>query len=723
MKRVYYLLSIGLLSAIGLTSCGEDEIVNENTGGGDDAAGELADYTLTASIRQSEALGRANIQEGVYAWNSEDAFTLLNRNTGKSYRFAISSAYNAAQPKAEAEFVGQAAVKNGHKVIAVFPEKEIKAFNEVATFTMPEVCTQTAGAAELKATTYMIAAGNVADNKIPALAFSPLTALVQFNLTNTSDRELKIRTITMETDDNVFPAEVKINDNGEVKSYSGMRKKVILDMQGQALAVNGTLNGYVNLLPTTYGDSRLIGSNAPLSITVNVLNNDQEQDIILLKEVPMKDLKDKIGLDMDASAYQFAAGRLYKMDFELDYRFKVPEEGYLIDDDGNIHIYNKTGLLGWKQIMEQHRGVTVTLEKEYIENGVIDFGHEIWESISAFSGTFDGNGVTIENLMIAEEGFIANNNGTIRNLTLKNPGFSSDIATGTGTLAAVNNSVIENCIIEGLTATVTKPAKVGGLVGQNAQGARIENSGVVSGTITLRLNVGDAGNANLGGLVGENYSGTGMIINSFVGAVAIIHPTNSAGASNVGGLVGYNNLGKIKGCYSLAEMTINCSAQAGGLIGVNANGTALASYAAGTISGRVANNTGGLIGFNNGGTTIVTACYATTLLSATTSNSGKFGAFMGTNSGNAVECYFINETVNNATGNNSSNGIAKVTAESLRSKVRYLNLAIEEAEPGFGFNFKVNEDAGTNTLQPLVLQPAVSVPGFGGSDFGDGGDI
>ena len=71
MKRVYYLLSIGLLSAIGLTSCGEDEIVNENTGGGDNAAGELADYTLTASIRQSEALGRANIQEGVYAWNSE----------------------------------------------------------------------------------------------------------------------------------------------------------------------------------------------------------------------------------------------------------------------------------------------------------------------------------------------------------------------------------------------------------------------------------------------------------------------------------------------------------------------------------------------------------------------------------------------------------------------------------------------------------------------------
>ena len=34
-----------------------------------------------------------------------------------------------------------------------------------------------------------------------------------------------------------------------------MRNKLTLDMSGQALAQNETLNGYLNILPTTYGDT------------------------------------------------------------------------------------------------------------------------------------------------------------------------------------------------------------------------------------------------------------------------------------------------------------------------------------------------------------------------------------------------------------------------------------------------------------------------------------
>jgi hypothetical protein len=77
--------------------------------------------------------------------------------------------------------------------------------------------------------------------------------------------------------------------------------------------------------------------------------------------------KNNIGLDMDATANQFAAGKHYKMDFEVDYRFRIPDEGYMIDDDGNIHIYNKTGLFGWNKIADEYRKATVTLEKEYID--------------------------------------------------------------------------------------------------------------------------------------------------------------------------------------------------------------------------------------------------------------------------------------------------------------------------------------------------------------------
>ena len=344
MKKVYHLLSVALLGAMALTSCEEDKIVNENNGEGNETDKNLTDYSFIASIKQSAPLGRSNLQNGVYTWNKGDAVTLWNRNFGAGYDFSITPGYNDNQPDKSAEFTGKAAVENGHKLIAVFPRKEAKTFNDLATFSMPETFTQTGKTAELAATTYMVATGDVTDNKIPALTFSPLTALIQFGLKNTSDRELKIRYITLESDDDVFPAELKIDEDGVLQSLSGMRNKLTLDMSGQALAQNETLNGYLNILPTTYGDTRLMKSTTELNITVSVLNNEVEQDIILLKKVKVKDLEDNIGLDMDATANQFAAGKHYKMDFEVDYRFRIPDEGYMIDDDGNIHIYNKTGL-------------------------------------------------------------------------------------------------------------------------------------------------------------------------------------------------------------------------------------------------------------------------------------------------------------------------------------------------------------------------------------------
>lgn len=40
----------------------------------------------------------------------------------------------------------------------------------------------------------------------------------------------------------------------------------------------------------------------------------------------------------------------------------------MIDDDGNIHIYNKTGLFGWNKIADEYRKATVTLEKNISMN-------------------------------------------------------------------------------------------------------------------------------------------------------------------------------------------------------------------------------------------------------------------------------------------------------------------------------------------------------------------
>lgn len=108
-----------------------------------------------------------------------------------------------------------------------------------------------------------------------------------------------------------------------------------------------------------------------------------------------------------------------------------------------------------------------------------------------------------------------------------------------------------------------------------------------------------------------------------------------------------------------------------------------------------------------------------------TNNAGsnKLGAFVASNSTGINQCYFVGETVTNPVGSGSANGISKVTATQLKDKKRQMNLAIEAKDPEFGFSFKVNEDAGTNIYCPLILQGAVKEPGFGGSDFVDGGDI
>ena len=126
----------------------------------------------------------------------------------------------------------------------------------------------------------------------------------------------------------------------------------------------------------------------------------------------------------------------------------------------------------------------------------------------------------------------------------------------------------------------------------------------------------------------------------------------------------------------------------------------------------------------NGGYGYVSKEYITTNgNSANNAGSNKLGAFVASNSTGINQCYFVGETVTNPIGSGSVNGISKVTATQLKDKKRQVNLAIEAKDPEFGFSFKVNEDAGTNIYCPLILQGAVKEPGFGGSDFGDGGDI
>lgn len=718
MKKLYFWMSIGLMQALAQTSCVEEKIVNENTK--PDWTAELANYTVNATIAQP-VLARANWQEEKLVWGTEDKFALWNRNTGLNHPFSIVA--EGEQFSEVAKFSGEAVIRKGDKLIAIYPYVETSVFNDLGSFSLPDTIVQETTTPDLSSKFYMLASADVTENVIPDLTFSPVTSLINFHLKNTSGNEIKLLYLTLKSDNAVFPATLGLNENGEISNMADLRSNVTVDMQEQPLADGATFNAALNILPTCWGDNALMKKNTELTLTAKVWTGEKEADVKLFENLPLSEMSEEVGLDLAETAYQFVAGMNYDMSLDLDYHFKVPDEGYIMDEaEEIIHIYNLTGLKAWKdELANAKPQFDVILEKEYT-GAEIDLSGEEWSPLGLFSGVFEGNGVTLKNVVIKESGLVINNNGTIRNLILESPRFASDVAVSAGFIASVNTGVIENCLINNIgDVTVVKPVDFGALVGQNSQPGTISNSAVKGGTINLNLVDTDKGNANLGVLVGQNYSGTGIIINSHVEDVTINHPTNSAGASNVGGLVGYNNLGKVKACYAISTLNIECSAQSGGLVGTNANGSALASYAVTTINRTGGgNNTGGLIGFNNGVNTVVTSCYA--IPTATLNNKTKYGSLIGTNSGNVDYVYVVSN--DDAVGEGSVGYDPKcATNADLEKHLLEMNLAIESVEETLGWNFKINDNAETKAQQPLVLQSGVPVPGFGGDDFEEGGNI
>ena len=201
---------------------------------------------------------------------------------------------------------------------------------------------------------------------------------------------------------------------------------------------------------------------------------------------------------------------------------------------------------------------------------------------TAFSGSFDGNGNTINGLTINAAGvdnvglFGFIRNGSVSNLALT--GASVAGSRFVGSLAGTNEGGMISKV-SASNATVTGNAFVGGLVGVNGAAGQIDASwasGAVSGFQTT------------GGLAGEN---DGSITRSFSSSAA------TAIAGDVGGLVGLN-AGTIANSYALGLAATN-NGFAGGLAGDN-EGSISTSYAAGFVHGRDAS--GGLVAVNGSGT-------------------------------------------------------------------------------------------------------------------------
>jgi len=217
----------------------------------------------------------------------------------------------------------------------------------------------------------------------------------------------------------------------------------------------------------------------------------------------------------------------------------------------------------------------------------------------AFTGTFDGNNLTISNIEMSSQvfnsrvGFIGYLYGTeaqIKNLTLYEPNLTVPLSFYVGSLTGINEyGTITNC--HSVNANVAGWITVGGLVGVNYWYSTISGcsaTGDVSENDFMSIL-----STGVGGLVGEN-SFWSEIHNSFA-------KCNITGEECLGGLVGNNLLYcVITNCYSQGTVT-GTEDYIGGFIGRTspANNT-LYCYSASLVTGpeggdRVGGFTGGRV--------------------------------------------------------------------------------------------------------------------------------
>ncbi len=253
-----------------------------------------------------------------------------------------------------------------------------------------------------------------------------------------------------------------------------------------------------------------------------------------------------------------------------------------------------------------------------------------------FSGSFDGQGHVISNLVInrPEEEVtglfsVLNVGGNIRNLALED----IDVAGGGnagGLVGIVQRGTVSNCAVTGV---ISGWAEVGGLAGANF-------SGTISGCSSAASVWADGEWCDAGVLVGVNY---GTVTECFAAGTA---NTFGLWEDCIGGLVGWNE-DVVRRCY--AASTVNGDYCAGGLAGVNA-GLITQSYSTGAVLGSAF--VGGLVGGNQYGA--VSECYST----GTVGDTDFAGGLVGVNIDATVERSFWDIDTSGRSTSDGGTGLA-----------------------------------------------------------------
>jgi hypothetical protein len=279
----------------------------------------------------------------------------------------------------------------------------------------------------------------------------------------------------------------------------------------------------------------------------------------------------------------FAAELPAKINAELRAAEIVPVEPAFVN---NAYQIGTAEELVW---FEQKTNATTNagLNKNAVLTANIDFGGNYWvpiavgEGSKTYTGTFDGQGYTISNLvintewlynkylnegmtvanaklMIQNSGFIGSLKGTVKNMTLGNVTVYSN---ANGGLKQANPTRAQ---------MIDKPISVGAIVGWIA-GTDSSNGGIVD-NITVSGNLEAEGiGVSLGGIAGN--AGGGKIINST--SLVIIKSLTDTSEVYIGGITGYTkNSPVFRNDKWLGEIIVNAGdGSSGGVTGYVYSGT------------------------------------------------------------------------------------------------------------------------------------------------------
>ena len=320
----------------------------------------------------------------------------------------------------------------------------------------------------------------------------------------------------------------------------------------------------------------------------------------------------------------------------------------------------------------------------------INLRGENWTPIPEFTGTLNGNGYKIYAFMLlcnpAQEtayGFIANNKGTLKNLT-----FSEVDAVLTqkahnvfmGIIAGKNAGKITNCSVRKdceLKFTLILPsggsafAQIGGLVGQSTGvlEACTSETQIYDGAIEesgyLRLEVG--------GLVGTIEAGGKATDCAYLGKITVpniaVYGWNRTFDFAVGGIAG-KIIGKAERCSAHAEIRLTYSNETtythylGGFVGYS-SGNISACASSGKLQGSLLNPTsGGFVGYNYGE---IKDCYTTVdteiEIKKVDTYEIRVGGFVGNNDKTVTNCYALGNVtcggpeISGFAGKNTATGV------------------------------------------------------------------